>query len=108
MCPEKGINLTQKVEMIKSMEMKELGIRIRFQRFVRDMKQKDLAKMIGTSETYLSAIERGKRLPSINLLLRITCSINISLSMLFGANIEMEDMIENMKKIKNRKETGDG
>lgn len=99
MYPEKGINLNQKVEMVKSMEMKELGTRIRFQRFVRDMKQKDLAKMIGTSETYLSAIEKGKRLPSINLLLRITCSINISLSMLFGANVEMEDMIENMKKI---------
>ena len=47
-------------------------IQIRALREDRDLKQQELADLIGINRTYLSAIETGSLLPSVDVLLKIS------------------------------------
>ena len=50
----------------------QLGIRIREKRKSMNIQQKDMAIAIGTATNHLSDIERGRKKPSLELLMRIS------------------------------------
>lgn len=58
----------------------EIGKKIKIQRIQKDLKQKDLARMAGISNTYLSDIENGRTNPSLKTLLRITHILDMNIT----------------------------
>ena len=50
----------------------QLGIRVREKRKSMNIQQKDMAIAIGTATNHLSDIERGRKKPSLELLMRIS------------------------------------
>lgn len=69
------------------MKMKEvsqrLGARIRTLRIERRLTQDELANRASISQVYASFIERGERIASLEILVRLTEILDVSLSELF-------------------------
>ncbi len=53
----------------------------------RGLSQEQLAEIIDSHQVYVSEIEKGKKLPSLTVLLKIACAFDMSLSEL-AARIE--------------------
>ena len=69
------------------MILKIIGHNIRELRKQSHMRQIDLAVMVGIDCSYLSAIENGKRNPSILLLQNIATVLNVSAKELLSENM---------------------
>lgn len=52
-------------------------------RIAKGISQKGLAKMIGTSQQFISSVERGKTTPSLRLACKIKKSLGVSLDDIF-------------------------
>jgi XRE family transcriptional regulator, regulator of sulfur utilization len=61
------------------------------------IKQKDLAKGAGISSTYLSQIEKGQRVPRMDILEKISAEINIPLSILSFLSLDIDSIPEDKK-----------
>jgi XRE family transcriptional regulator, regulator of sulfur utilization len=61
------------------------------------IKQKDLAKGAGISPTYLSQIEKGQRVPRMDILEKISAEINIPLSILSFLSLDIDSIPEDKK-----------
>lgn len=61
---------------------KRLGARIRALREENDWSQEELADRAGLHRTYISAVERGVRNPTISVIERVAVALDISLSVL--------------------------
>ena len=60
------------------MERTEIGIKIREARKQKGLTQQMLADAVGISEMYISQIERGMKMPSLNLFIKIITALDIS------------------------------
>lgn len=60
------------------MEKQSLGSRIREARQKLGLSQRRLAEEAGVGEMYLSEIERGLKMPSMNIFLKIITALNVS------------------------------
>ena len=58
--------------------MRELGRRIQKNRERQGMKQEELAELSDLSTTYISALERGIKCPSLDAFVRIANALNVS------------------------------
>ena len=58
------------------------GKAIRTARSIADRSQEDVAKAASINRSYLSAIESGKRIPSIRILENVTKALNIPMHLL--------------------------
>lgn len=56
-----------------------LGKRIKSARWQREMTQKELAKMLKCAQSHMCEIEKGKKLPSLELLLQIECTLGTTI-----------------------------
>lgn len=65
---------------------KEIGQKIRELRTSHKISQKELIKMLDISHASLSAYENGNKLPSLEILIKISKYFNVSLDWLCGAN----------------------
>lgn len=61
----------------------QLGARIRYLRKKRKMSQEDLALDSNINRNYLSDLERGRRNPSLKILISICEALHINLETLF-------------------------
>ena len=61
-----------------------LGSRIRMAREGLGLSQEKLAERAGVNTSYLSQIERGKKAPSLEVLVRLAAAVNIRLAGLFA------------------------
>lgn len=61
----------------------ELGSRIRQLRQESSLTQEKFALMVNVERSYLARLESGSRNPSIDVIERIACGLNLSLSELF-------------------------
>ncbi|HEY5536703.1 MAG TPA: helix-turn-helix transcriptional regulator [Ignavibacteria bacterium] len=61
------------------------------------IKQKDLARGAGISPTYLSQIEKGQRIPRIDILEKISAEINVPLSILSFLSLDIDSIPEDKK-----------
>ena len=60
----------------------QLGLALKYYRLKTGVKQKDLAKRVGASAAYLSLIESGKRVASIDLLEKIAEHLKVPIELL--------------------------
>lgn len=60
------------------MERTEIGRRIREARLKKGFTQQALAEAAGIGEMYISQIERGVKMPSLNLFVKIISALDIS------------------------------
>lgn len=60
------------------MERVEVGIKIREARRQKEFTQQMLAEAVGVSEMYISQIERGTKMPSLNMFIDIITALDIS------------------------------
>ena len=72
-----------------------IGKTIKLLRVAVELKQKELAKKLGISTNYLSAVENNKREPSFSLLKALSKELNVPVSFLF---IESMDEFKNVPK----------
>lgn len=77
--------------------LKSLGIRIREARKKNMMSQSELAECIGTSPSYLSDIEMGKKNFGIELFMGITEALQVSADWLLRTDIPQVAAINNME-----------
>lgn len=61
------------------------------------IKQKDLARGAGISPTYLSQIEKGQRIPRLDILEKISVEINVPLSILSFLSLDIDSIPEDKK-----------
>ncbi len=67
------------------------GERLKNLREQRNVSQKDLAKLIGVSQTVISSYECDKSKPKFEHIVPIAQSLNISLNVLFNTSTIMDD-----------------
>ena len=60
------------------MERIEVGIKIREARKQKEFTQQMLADAVGVSEMYISQIERGMKMPSLSMFIKIITTLDIS------------------------------
>ena len=65
---------------------RQVGLRVRELRSIRQLSQEELAHRAAIHVTYLSGLENGKRNPSLLVLSRLADSLNVNLISLFEAN----------------------
>ena len=61
---------------------KQLGARVRALREARDWSQEELAERAGLHRTYVSAVERGVRNPTVTVMARMAAALGVSLAVL--------------------------
>lgn len=52
----------------------------------KNMTQSQLADIVGVKKSQISALENQQRLPSINLLIKLSYALNVSIEYLLGVN----------------------
>lgn len=61
-----------------SIDYSIVGARIRYNRVKRHLSQEQLAEKVNSSNVYISYVERGERIPSLDFIIRIANSLGIS------------------------------
>ena len=62
---------------------KQLGMRIKYLRYLKKWSQEDLALEADINKNYLSDLERGSRNPTVKVVEKIAKAFNITISELF-------------------------
>lgn len=62
-----------------------VGRQIRHRRLVKDLTLRDMAKLVGCSESLLSKIENDRTTPSLSTLHKIAVALGLSISDIFGS-----------------------
>ena len=63
-------------------EYKKMGAKIKYYRQLAVISQSKLAENVGISAQYLSRIERGKQMPSVQVLMLIAQNLQVDVGML--------------------------
>ena len=85
--------------------MNRIGKRIQRCREERGMKQEELAERTGLSSSYMSAIERGVKVPRLETFVRIANALEVTSDMLLadvldrGAEIKASAFVDIMKEL---------
>lgn len=107
-----GVLLKLFVWEIKLMERMDVGIRIREARKQKKFTQQMLADAIGVSEMYISQIERGIKMPSLNLFIQIITVLDISADYILrdtlpsGKDFVYQEVTELLDKLSNKQRRG--
>jgi len=81
-------------EIKKTLNYKDIGLRIRLEREKLGISREKFAEIVGLSSFYIGQIERGDRKMSLDTLANIASSLNISVDyLLYGHSRYMENMI---------------
>lgn len=66
------------------MDYRHLGNRIREERLANKMTQANLAEKSGISTNFLGQIERGEKIPSLETMVKISSSLNVTIDSLIS------------------------
>ena len=69
------------------MDKASIGLRLKEARLKKEFTQKDLSNISGIQVTYISEIERGVKMPSINTFIKIIEALDISADYVLRNNI---------------------
>lgn len=61
-----------------NIDYERIGSRIKFRRVKNGVSQEELADQVGVSRVHISCIERGTRIPSLEAIISIANSLNVS------------------------------
>ena len=78
-------------------DFNELGIRIKKRRRELNLKQNELSEMLGISNNYLSNIENGHSIPSLEVFSDICIKLKITPDLLLLGVIRVDNIPENIK-----------
>ena len=67
----------------------EIGRKIREQRMFKKVTQEKLAEIVDISTTYLSGIERGKKIPSFRVIVDIANALDMSFDFILSNEIDI-------------------
>lgn len=67
------------------------GERLKAQRTLKKMSQRELARLIGTSHSYISQIEQGKKHPTFEMTLKIADALQISFLELYDNKLKLDN-----------------
>ena len=70
------------------MDIETIGLNISKCRKARKMRQEDLAQKANVSSNYISAVERGVKIPSVETLIDIMNALGVSADMIFCGVID--------------------
>lgn len=88
------------VERGNLVETKQLiGVRIKELRNKRGLTQEQLAEMMGINPKYISSIERGKENPTLDIFIKLSETMDVSIGNLFH-QLEAEDPEKRLKAIR--------
>ncbi|HCC34284.1 MAG TPA: XRE family transcriptional regulator [Ruminococcaceae bacterium] len=73
------------------MDYKRLGERIREERKRINLTQAALAEAIDISDTYMGAIERGERSPTLDTLVRLANRLGVTIDFLLADSVSADD-----------------
>jgi len=71
--------------------MNRLGEKLRTLRKQQSLSQAELSDMLGVSQRHVSGIERGEKVPSLEILLKISRIFDVSSDQLIKDELELED-----------------
>lgn len=81
---------------------KDIGIRIRSLRLKQNKTQSYYADLLYISPSYLALIESGKRIPNIDVLVRISTIADVSLDyIIFGKDDNLDPMQKTFDRLRN-------
>lgn len=75
------------------MDYKSIGRRIRECREARGLKREALAEMTDLSVSYMSALERGEKLPKLDTFIRIANTLEVTSDTLLAGVLHVENRI---------------
>ena len=75
------------------MDIETIGLNIRKCRNAKKMRQEDLAQKANVSSNYISAVERGVKIPSVETLIDIMNALGVSADMIFCDVMKKKDLI---------------
>ena len=75
-------------------ERKMIGKQIKTLRQARGMSQEELSEKVSINPKYLSAIERGKANPTLDIFTRLAEALNVSLPDLFNYELEPKEFAQ--------------
>jgi transcriptional regulator with XRE-family HTH domain len=75
-------------------ERKMIGKQIKTLRQTRGMSQEELSEKVSINSKYLSAIERGKANPTLDIFIRLADALNVSLPDLFDYELEPKELAQ--------------
>lgn len=78
-------------------DFNELGLRIKKRRRELNLKQNELSEMLGISNNYLSNIENGHSIPSLEVFSDICIKLKITPDLLLLGVIRVDNIPENIK-----------
>jgi len=70
----------------------KIGKTIKLIRTLKGLKQKELSEKINVSHNYLSAVENGKKEPSLIFLNKLSEELNVPMSFFFIENVDRSSM----------------
>ena len=73
---------------------KMMGKQIKTLRQARGMSQEELSEKVSINSKYLSAIERGKANPTLDVLTRLADSLKVGVSDLFNYDLEPKELAQ--------------
>ena len=80
-------------EIKKVLNYKDVGLRIRLEREKLGLSREKFAELIGLSSFYIGQLERGDRRMSVDTLVNISETLNVSVDyLLYGYNYYMENI----------------
>ena len=71
--------------------MKRLGQKLRILRKREGLTQTQLADMLEVDHTHVGKMERGERVPSLEILIKVTQIFNVSADTLINDELELDD-----------------
>ena len=91
--------------MDNSLDYSALGSRVKREREKQQLTQEQLAEMCSLSTSHVGHIERGTRIPSVEVLYKISCSLNISIdSLVFDSFENSNSLFVNIESMINKKD----
>ena len=69
-------------------DAKDFGTKLREARIKSGKKQSEVAKIVGIAPNSISYYEQGHSIPSLDLAVQLSCSLNVSLDYLVGLKDE--------------------
>lgn len=70
-----------------SIECGDIGARIKYHRMRNQLTQEQLAELTDLSNVYISYLERGERLPSLDAIIKIANALNVSADDLLSGSL---------------------
>jgi transcriptional regulator with XRE-family HTH domain len=72
--------------------LQNLGNRIKEERHKARLTQEQLAERVGCNESYIGAIERGYKNPSLEMIVNIANALNVTVDYLLADNVKLDQL----------------